>query len=173
MMKDLRGRPLIIWGGVVRIEKKNCSEGRQKRKFPPRGLRKKKELLKKKFLRSILPKKNSFRRVAGKNKFRSQKPGPRPPQMINGGPLRNASYLHHNLVKMLPTHYFASVTTGGQQHIPRLPIIARRGHYHSAHTTLTLLFVCTRFHTNLDKLVTPLFPFFLPPPPRVFITMEH
>ncbi len=37
------------------------------------------------------------------------------------------------------THYFTSVTTRWQQCIPRLSISARRGHYHSAYTTLTSL----------------------------------
>ena len=29
---NIRGGPLIIWGGVVQIEKKKCSEGRRKKK---------------------------------------------------------------------------------------------------------------------------------------------
>ncbi len=46
----LRGRPLIIWGGggVVRIEKKICSEGRQKKKLSKRPP-------KKNYVRSIQP----------------------------------------------------------------------------------------------------------------------
>ncbi len=40
------------------------------------------------------------------------------------------------------THYFTIVTTRGQQCIPCLSISTRRGHYHSAHTTLIYIYIC-------------------------------
>ncbi len=42
LIKWIRGRPLIIWGGVVQIEKKNCSEVRRKKKNEHRVPKKKK-----------------------------------------------------------------------------------------------------------------------------------
>ncbi len=71
-----RGRPLIILGGgMVQNEKKDCSESRRK-KICPRGLRKKK-FSRFKFLRSILPKKKIRSEGRRKNSF----------QMINSRPL--------------------------------------------------------------------------------------
>ena len=42
----------------------------------------------------------------------------------------------YRCIKLLLTHYFASVTIRGQPCISRSTISARTGHYHSAHTTL-------------------------------------
>ena len=58
--------------------------------------------------------------------------------------LRSVIYLHHN---------FTSVTTRGQQCIPCLPIIARRGHYHSAHITLNSFVIDSRL-TFLRRSIT-------------------
>ncbi len=42
---NVRGQPLIIWGDMVQIEKKNCSEACRKKKIMFRGSPKKKKII--------------------------------------------------------------------------------------------------------------------------------